>query len=430
VPATGGAPASGAAIGPTGPGAPPFADGLIYVGLAGALAAVDAATGNRPVAFSAPAAAFVGVPAIAPSGVLVVASSTNIVYAFDFAISGAALWTYANFARIGAALTLCGGSVFYGDAAGAVTALDLESGAVVWNRSVAAGAIVAAPALDAACATVYVGAADARFYALDAATGAQRWFFPTVAPITASAAVSADGTHVYVGLTQVVDLYAFGAATGLPEWQILAAGAGNASTPALAADNATVYVGTASRLFAATAAGVAWSAALDGAVTAQPTVAADGAVLVGTATGTLYALAPADGAVRWSVRTGGPVVSAPAIAADGRVFLPLRANASLLVLAAASASATPSASPSPSATPSASPSPTASPSRAPPSPPRAGPSAAAIGGIAAGALGGAAALAAGAWHLAARAAGAAAAPRAPTEATSLLASGDGGAGLA
>ena len=58
------------------------------------------------------------------------------------------------------------------------------------------GSVQCSPAV--ADGVVYVGSQDGNVYALDAATGAQAWSFPTGAPVTFSSPAVADGV-VYVG---------------------------------------------------------------------------------------------------------------------------------------------------------------------------------------------------------------------------------------
>jgi hypothetical protein len=64
--------------------------------------------------------------------------------------------------------------------------------------------------------TVFVGADDAKLYAVDAATGAVRWTATTGAALTVSSPAVADG-RVFVGSPDQ-KLYAFDAATGAQLW--------------------------------------------------------------------------------------------------------------------------------------------------------------------------------------------------------------------
>jgi outer membrane protein assembly factor BamB len=61
-----------------------------------------------------------------------------------------------------------------------------------------------------------------------------------------------------------------------------------------------------------------WATPVDGVPT--EVVVTDSSLVVGTATGTVYALDPADGTVQWSRAVGGPVEGAPAFA-DGLLYV-------------------------------------------------------------------------------------------------------------
>jgi len=63
---------------------------------------------------------------------------------------------------------------------------------------------------------------------------------------------------------------------------------------------------------------LAWRFRTDGYVDSSPILAADGAVLVGSGDGKLYAIS-AGGTLRWAYQTGGPVDSTPAISPTGAI---------------------------------------------------------------------------------------------------------------
>jgi outer membrane protein assembly factor BamB len=79
---------------------------------------------------------------------------------------------------------------------------------------------------------------DALVYALDLATGAQRWTFRTQAAVSSSAALSRDGTLVYIGSNDG-RVYCLVAATGALVWSHATAGA--VSTPPAVGPDGTVY---------------------------------------------------------------------------------------------------------------------------------------------------------------------------------------------
>jgi outer membrane protein assembly factor BamB len=123
--------------------------------------------------------------------------------------------------------------------------------------------------------TIYFGAWDGRFWALDP-EGGRKWVFSTGREIKSSPAVGDDGT---------------------------------------------VYFGSRDRHLYALAPGgkLKWKVRTGGWVDASPALAADGSVCFGSWDGNFYALAP-DGTKRWEFKTGGPVISSAAIATNGDIY--------------------------------------------------------------------------------------------------------------
>ena len=127
---------------------------------------------------------------------------------------------------------------------GRVFAYPLDKADPVWiypARGTLKGAIIGGPAVDAG--VVYVGATDGKLYALDAATGNEKWIFQTGDQIWGSPAVS--GNTVYVGSFDK-RLYAVDTATGAEKWHFDADGA-IITTPLVL--NNTIYFGSYNRHF-------------------------------------------------------------------------------------------------------------------------------------------------------------------------------------
>jgi outer membrane protein assembly factor BamB len=158
-------------------------------------------------------------------------------------------------------------------------------------------------------ATVYVGSGDHFVYALDAATGAVRWAYPTGNWIYSSPAV-VDGT-VYIGSYDHF-VYALDAATGAVRWTHRT---GDWVTSSPAVVDGVLYIGSKDHLVyaldAATGA-VRWTHRTGAPIVSRPAVV-DGVVYVGSEDHFLYALDAATGAVRWTHRTGGPIGSSAAV---------------------------------------------------------------------------------------------------------------------
>lgn len=197
-----------------------------------------------------------------------------------------------------------GGSAFFGDDAGSLYAVDVHTGAQVWQDSYRSG-IVSSAAVDAG--TVVFGTKGATVEAVSAATGASVWSAPTSSAVESSPAVY--GGTVYVGSDDGT-FYALDEKTGAVKWTV-ALGAAIHSSPAIDATDSTVVVGDDSGRVTAltTAAGTqVWSARTGAAVTATPMVQA-GVVYVGSQDGKEYALDGTSGRVVWTFATGGPITS-------------------------------------------------------------------------------------------------------------------------
>ncbi len=218
---------------------------------------------------------------------------------------------------------LANGLVYLGYTDGRLVALDAKSGAERWQFKTG-GAVAGAPAV--VDGTVFVGSYDGNVYALEAATGAERWrtsigvvggapavaeglVYVTTGQGNAAPAVT-DGT-VYAGDGFGSVLYALDAATGEQRWS-----SGQLQRGLSAFDAVT---GTER-----------WHVTTERQVNAPPAVTG-GLVYVSDVDRRLYALDPARGSQIWSARigedpdvsaTGASIVTpgpAPAVS-DGTVY--------------------------------------------------------------------------------------------------------------
>jgi outer membrane protein assembly factor BamB len=210
--------------------------------------------------------------------------------------------------------TLSGGLVYFGSGDGNVYALDTATGQQKWKFKT--GDVVhASPAV--ANETVYIGSWDSYLYALDAATGTQKWRFKTgedpkihnQVGLQSSPAV-ADGM-VYVGCRDS-NLYAVDAATGEKKWAYNNKGSWVIGSPAV--HNGKVYFATSdSALFHVVDArtGVeAYSLAFTWPMFSSPAIAGN-TLYIGTHEGKLMAIDIADQKLSWTFQTDASKESGP-----------------------------------------------------------------------------------------------------------------------
>lgn len=267
---------------------PAVAHGIVYVGTRdGAFHAVDARRGARRwrVATGPEMAwpwghesgdVYTSSPAVA-NELVVFGSGDGHVYAVD-ARTGRRRWRARTGGRVRSSPAIADGMVFTGSADGRVYAFDLASGEERWRfdtegtrlESAKFGfdrrTVQSSPSVEGG--TVYVGARDGFLYALDAATGRERWRFDhQVSWVNTSPAVS-EGT-VYAGSSDGQFVQAVDAATGRERWR--------AKT------------------------GVTWS---------SPAVAGP-LVFSGDGAGRINAIDRTTGSMRWSFRAGSGVFASP-----------------------------------------------------------------------------------------------------------------------
>jgi outer membrane protein assembly factor BamB len=229
---------------------PAVADGRVHVASAdGRFHAVDAATGAllwktaggrerrfearglhgwqpRGQTFADPFDVFLSSPVVV-DGVVVVGSGDGHVHALD-AASGEHRWRCAAAEVVHASPAVAQGLVVVGDWASRLYAIELASGRERWRFQAGTDALIhnqvgfqssPAIALDGQGAgTVFVGCRDAHLYAIDLASGAERWRFSTGASwVVGSPAVHAG--RVYFNTSDSSRVHAVDAATGRALWE-------------------------------------------------------------------------------------------------------------------------------------------------------------------------------------------------------------------
>ncbi len=226
-------------------------------------------------------------------------------------------WTNSTGGYSGSAPAVVNGVVYDGSDDGAVYALNMSDGSLVWKYQTGAS-VDSSPAV--VNGVVYVGSDDKNFYALNASTGTIIWSFTAGDRIAGPALVA--NNIVYFG-SYDGHFYALSAADGSviwqsPNiWQIWRGGALANGTIFVGTDKSTLYA------FDANTGTIKWSTLLGGRVRSNPSVS-NGIVYVGCDDGRLYAFDAATGALDWktAVLPGSPtaVRSSPAIW-NGMVYI-------------------------------------------------------------------------------------------------------------
>ena len=187
------------------------------------LYAVDAQTGQERWRFATEGSIFSS-PAVVDD-VVYFGSDDAGFYAVD-AASGSQLWRFGAEGSIASSPVVADDAVYFTDRDGYLYALDAATGRELWRFRVSereftaegwdswdAGTWSSPAVVDG---TVYTGSSDGHLYAVDAATGVERWRFKTKGDVWVAPAV-ANGI-VYFG-SYDTHLYAVDAATGAEVWR-------------------------------------------------------------------------------------------------------------------------------------------------------------------------------------------------------------------
>ncbi len=231
-------------------GSPTVSQGVLYIGSDdGFLYALDARTGGEKWRFQAEK----GIrsrPAVSPE-VVCFLGDDGYLYAIDRA-SGKLKWKFETHSGLVPHTTLgendsrwdylqsspaiAAGLVFVGSGNSNVYAVDLASGQEKWHYTTG-DSVRSSPRVVGN--TVYFGSWDNSVYALDTATGAEKWKVDTKGIVQASPSVS--GSVLVIG-SRYPYVFALDAATGQEKWRFNYFGSWVESSAAIA--SATVYVGS------------------------------------------------------------------------------------------------------------------------------------------------------------------------------------------
>lgn len=233
---------------------PVLADGRLYIGSAdGRLHAIDAQRGT-PLWTFASAGAIRGDAAVA-DGRVYFGSWDHGVYAVD-ARTGDRVWRYDTKQIVQGTPAVADGKVVIGSRSAKLFALDAATGAEVWTHVYDDGSWVESSAIHAG-ETFYIGSSDAlKLSAFDADSGRERWAFKTGGWAWATPVLDQDTLYIgalsafpyyFEGVTLHAGFFAVDAATGKEKWRFVPpavegyVSGGVAVAPAV--HDGTVYVG-------------------------------------------------------------------------------------------------------------------------------------------------------------------------------------------
>lgn len=171
-------------------------------------------------------------------------AAANSVYALN--TSGVEVWRNPAVGAVYSQMVVENGLVYISAQVGAAFALDAATGAQRWKFATN-NKVYIMPVLDTNRSTVYIGDMGGYLYALDAATGAQRWRqqldSPILVPQVVNGSIYAVSTSGY--------LYALDPVAGAVRWQYVV---GEGAVSPLGAGAQTLYVDSADHYFYALAA--------------------------------------------------------------------------------------------------------------------------------------------------------------------------------
>lgn len=228
--------------------------------------------------------------------------------------------------------------VVFGGMNGGIYAVDARTGLTkwtVWTKKATKGTrsdpyIYSSPVLDDREDLLYIGAADG-LYAVELESGRVKWIFDAKGePVWSSPALSADQKTVYVGGIDNF-VHAIDAATGIKVWEWETGGFPDDpddpdvdSSPAVSRRDGTVYVGSFdNRLHAidGRTGQVKWSYRTDDDVISSPSVARDGkTIYIPSISGKVHAVSD-KGEKRWSTDLGHAIMAEPVLDGANTLYI-------------------------------------------------------------------------------------------------------------
>lgn len=213
-----------------------------------------------------------------------------------------------------------GGSIFLGDRAGALHAIDPATGEDRWSFRTGE-AIIGTPVLGPDNSLVCTSR-DGKVYSLDRKTGEKKWEYATGSMITAPPVQGAKGTLFAISYDKTVR--AMDAKTGIHKWSCPTDNCNWNTTLAVGPDETVFYGNNDDHKFYAIDGNTGerkWSIDLEnkGGIT-DPVVNKDGIVFFGYRDGTLCAMDGKTGKENWRFQTGSTLYT-PILNDEGNVLL-------------------------------------------------------------------------------------------------------------
>lgn len=233
------------------------------------------------------------------------------------------LWGGAVDNRLIGGLGLYDGVVYFGLANGAVYAVDAATGQDRWHYSGAERDIWSTPVVDDE--RVYVTSLDHHVYALDRATGREVWSKDMGATVAGTPTLVED--RLYVG-TFANAMHALEPATGADVWPAFKTSNWVWDGPAVV-DETLFFTDVSGNVYAVNAADgqQIWVQKPGAAMRAAPGVSTE-RLFAGDRSGNLFALSPASGASAWAtpVKIKGQLLATPVIVGNYVVVAPFQGD--------------------------------------------------------------------------------------------------------
>ncbi|MCK4302694.1 MAG: PQQ-binding-like beta-propeller repeat protein [Candidatus Eisenbacteria sp.] len=239
-------------------------------------------------------------------------------------------WCYPIGATVMASPTIdADGTVYIGAEDGEFFAIN-SNGTLKWNHQISTGSypyIRGAAAIDVDN-IIYIGQWDTQKAYAFYPDGTPKWSsVPTGAISFSGPAVGSDGTIYVLGCGLTRGLSALNPEDGSSKWRITTGSspsAWNEGSPAMGHDGRIYFGSGDAHIYCADTSGtVVWAYPTVGQITRGPAVGFDGTIYAGSGDAVdynFYALNP-DGTLKWTLAGGNRFWSAPAIGEDGTIYV-------------------------------------------------------------------------------------------------------------